>query len=152
MVTPGLIGNALAVPKCSGVDFSSVAPGDYNYCPPDTAVGVAEVTINEPVNVSVISAPVPLFNLEPAPGEPARFGFEIENVPVVLTTSVRTGSDYGVEVSVHEATQSADVLNTQVTLWGVPADPSHNSARGWECLENGAWSEASETPPALQPA
>ena len=68
VVPPGLIGNALAVPKCSSVDFSSVATGDSNYCPPDTAVGVAEVTINEPVNVGLLGAPVPLFNLEPAPG------------------------------------------------------------------------------------
>ena len=77
---------------------------------------------------------VPIFNLVPDPGEPARFGFEIHNVPVVLTTKVRSGKDYGVEVSVHYATEAANVLNSQVIFWGVPGDPRHDSERGWACL------------------
>ena len=65
---------------------------------------------------------MPVFNLKPE-GEPARFGFEVRNVPVVLTTHVRSGSDYGIEVTVNEAPESAAVLQTQLTLWGVPRRP-----------------------------
>ena len=53
-------------------------------------------------------------------GEPARFGFEIRTVPVVLDTAVRTGGDYGVTVSVSNATEAAQVLGAQVTFWGAP--------------------------------
>ncbi len=44
-----------------------------------------------------------MFNLVPAQGEPARFGFEvIGKVPIVIDTSVRSGRDYGVDVDTAE--------------------------------------------------
>ena len=60
-------------------------------------------------------------------------------VPVLLDTAVRTGSDYGVEVSVSDATQLAQVLSSEVTLWGVPGVESHDQSRGWSCIQNGEY-------------
>ena len=139
VVPPGLIGNATATPKCSGTAFSSLAEGNSNYCPGNTAVGVATVDLTAPEDFNELIVSVPVFNLEPSRGEPARFGFEIEHVPVVLTTSVRTGSDYAVEVTLHQASEAAFVLKSQVTLWGTPQDPAHDISRGWECLDRGLW-------------
>jgi hypothetical protein len=144
---PGLVGDATAVPACSAVAFSTVGQASVNLCPPDTAIGVASVLINDPAIIGFQSFPVPVFNLEPAAGEPARFGFEVEHVPVVLETSLPSGGEYGVHVSVKNASQVAQVLSTQLTLWGVPGDPSHDESRGWECLDSGKWETTTEPRP-----
>jgi hypothetical protein len=138
---PGLIGNPNAVPQCSDAGFSALAANDTNECPSNTVIGVATVTLHIPNTFFPVSErdSVPLFNLEPAPGEPARFAFEVLHVPVVLDTAVRTGGDYGVEVSVHNSSEAADVLSSQVTFWGEPGDQRHDQSRGWECLVGGAW-------------
>jgi hypothetical protein len=145
---PGLIGNPTPFPQCSGAAFSAEgANGTVNECPANTVVGVAAVTINFPVigesipvgtpfTPLIVSQPV--FNLKPAAGEPARFGFLVlGKAPVILDTSVRTGGDYGVTVTVHNITQTASFYGSQVTFWGVPGDPRHDQARGWSCLGRG---------------
>ena len=72
-----------------------------------------------------------MFNLVPAQGEPARFGFEvIGKIPIVIDASVRSGRDYGVVASVNDATETAGLLSSQVTFWGVPGDPRHNHVAG----------------------
>jgi hypothetical protein len=135
---PGFVGNPVPFPQCSASEFLGNEEF-FNFCPAKTAIGVAQVTIDAPDLFGLLTASVPLFNLQPTTGEPARFGFTIFNVPVTLDTSVRTGGDYGVTVSVDNTTQSVAFLGSQVTLWGVPGDPRHDSQRGWECLDGGFW-------------
>jgi hypothetical protein len=137
---PGLVGdtNPDAIPQCSGADFSTiVGNGNINRCPANTAVGVAVVSINEPALIGYTHRVVPLFNLKPAPGEPARFGFEVLKLTVTLDTAVMTGGDYSVVASTKNTTQLAQVLGSQVILWGEPGDESHDNSRGWSCLING---------------
>ncbi len=136
---PGLIGNVNAVDQCTGADFGSQGQDIANACPNDTVVGVASVTVYDPNAHSEFYATyvVPVFNLEPGPGEPARFGFSILHVPVTLDTSIRTGGDYGVNVSVNYSSQSVQVVGSKVTFWGIPGDERHNASRGWRCLFHG---------------
>jgi hypothetical protein len=138
---PGQIGNATAIPKCSANDFTSVVEGEENLCPADTAIGVATITIDEPLHVGLNTYPIPLYNLQPAVGEPARFGFELVSAPIVLDTAVRsgTGEDYGVTVTTSNTSQLANFISASVTFWGTPGDPSHDHSRGWSCLVGGHW-------------
>jgi hypothetical protein len=135
----GLIGKATGIPQCSGADFATVISGAANLCGEKSAIGFANVSIFNPIFQGQGWGSVPVFNLKPEKGEPARFGFEYFSVPVVLTTHVRSGKDYAVEVTVHQAPESAAILTTQLTLWGVPHDPRHDSERGWQCLQEGSW-------------
>jgi hypothetical protein len=165
---PGLIGNPTPFPRCTLAQFLTLIGSTAqhsqpnNLCSPQTAVGVAMITVNEPNGIfgkPVGTFTVPMFNLEPSVGEPARFGFVVVNVPVFLDTAVRTGGDYGVTVSVNNITQTAAFLRNEVTFWGVPNDPRHDDQRGWGCLEtarpeivfHGACnpSEAHHPPPLL---
>ncbi len=149
---PGLLGNITVAPQCSEVDFSSILPGNADSCPAETAIGVAVVTFDEPRHFDQYTASVPVFNLVPAAGEPARFGLEYEKVPIVLDTAVRTGEGYGVEVTSKNTSQTAEVLSVVLTIWGVPAAHSHDNARGWECLGGGFKLEGLTEPPPCSPA
>jgi len=134
----GLVGNATAMPQCTlkqfVTPFNGEAGNGINYCPPQTAVGVALITVTFTGGTDLNTFTVPIFNIEPSVGEPAKFGFSLPRAPVILDTSVRTGSDYGVTVSVNNITQTAEFLENEVIFWGVPNDPRHDSQRGWGCL------------------
>jgi hypothetical protein len=147
----GLIGDPQATPQCSALDFSTLFENATNLCPSDTAVGAALVTLTEPASAGFLTVAVPLFNLAPAPDEPARFGFEALSVPVVLDTQVRTGGDYSVQVNVRDATSAAQVLGSQVTFWGEPGDPRHDQSRGWPCILGGSDAPEGETCEAPSP-
>jgi hypothetical protein len=140
----GLVGNPTVFPQCSEALFvKRPAEGtNSNVCPGDTAIGVAAFTINLGSSGGVSSinnktpVVVPLFNLTPAVGEPARFGFYFDQSPVYLDTSVRTGEGYGVRVSVDNITQQIVFVSSRVTFWGVPGEQTHNNARGWSCIDD----------------
>ena len=140
---PGLLGDVAAAARCSDSQFA-VFEVNGNKCPAESAVGVASVTLLEPSRLGFVTLDVPLFNLEPAQGEPARFGFEADGVPVTLETAVRTESDYGVTVTVNNATEAAQVLGAQITFWGDPSSPAHDNSRGWNCLDGKACPAPSE--------
>jgi hypothetical protein len=148
----GFIGNPTPFVTCSLAQFLTGQAGGAdgnpadNNCPATSAVGVASVSVNEPTFVHFSTFTVPLFNLEPYFGEPARLGFYIAqgNVPVVLDASVRSGAaegaipgqseDYGVNVNANNISQTAGLLSARVTVWGTPGDPRHDNSRGWSCL------------------
>jgi hypothetical protein len=152
---PGLIGKATTLPQCTAAQFGANGESEggngivteVNQCPAGSMVGVASLTIDEPNLGGVVTNSVPVFNMVPEKGEPARFGFELVNAPVILDTSVRTGSDYGVTVSTHNITELAAFISSTVTFWGVPGDERHDASRGWPCLIAGKW-YAEGSPPS----
>jgi hypothetical protein len=159
---PGVVGNPSAVPQCPVSQFQPTSdPGGLPECPLDTVIGVASVTLSfrgtslGQFLAQPFDALQPLYNLTPSIGEPARFGFSVSSglgpdVPVYLDTAVRTGSDYGVTVSVHNISQELAFLASQVTFWGVPADSRHDTSRG-ECLGS-YYRELGCSQPGLQDA
>ncbi len=138
----GLIGNPTPFPRCTLAQFLQTVEENTVFvstCPSNTAVGVARTLVNlmkisgEPEGTRFEDV-VPLFNLEPSVGEPARFGFRVDQTPVFVDPSVRSGGDYGITVSVDNIAQTVGFVSSQVTVWGVPGDPRHDNARGYGCL------------------
>ncbi len=132
---PGLVGNPTPFPQCTDADFGTQLAQGTNACPADTAVGVASVTIREPNLQGLSTIVVPIFNLTPQVGEPARFGFQPLGDPVILDTAIRGGRDYGVVINVTNTQETANLITSRVVFWGVPGAASHDASRGWSCLD-----------------
>jgi hypothetical protein len=147
----GLVGNATVLPQCSEQDFGTIIGGAINLCPENTVAGAVVITVDEPAAVGLLTTAVPLFNLAPSHGEPARFGFDVVSAPVTLDTSVRSGpgEDYGITVTASNLTQLVNPVSTQVTFWGTPGDPRHDQSRGWGCIAGEYWIGAGSAPPCL---
>jgi hypothetical protein len=144
----GLVGEAARMPRCSEGDFARhVVYADL--CAGDTAVGVATATVVEPNGLQPFplhpfTIVVPVFNLEPSPGEPARLGVMALGVPVILDVHVRNGSDYGITATSENISQALGLVGTEITLWGNPSDPRHDTSRGWSCIDEELFREISE--------
>jgi hypothetical protein len=132
---PGLIGNPTPLPQCTLGQFLAIKGFFENQCAPQTAVGVAMVSINERESLGITTFTVPIFNVEPSIGEPARFGFYVPGTPVLLDPSVRTGGDYGITLGSTNISQTASLLSFKLVFWGVPGDPRHDNARGIGCIQ-----------------
>jgi hypothetical protein len=125
---PGLVGDPSVFPHCTEGQFK------INKCPLGSQLGVAVVTVSDPL---FSTESVPVFNMVPARGEPGRFGFKDHGAVGFLDVSVRTGKDYGVTASANNITQTAAFLSAQVSIWGWPGDPRHDSSRGYSCVGGG---------------
>ena len=129
----GQIGNATAMPQCDMPAFLSHEDNLFrNSCPDETAIGVAAVTFQAPGTFRYGRESVPVFNLTPAFGEPARFGFMPGGDPVLIDTSLDPDT-HQITASVRNVTQAAQFFSSTLSLWGYPSDPRHDNARGWAC-------------------
>jgi uncharacterized repeat protein (TIGR01451 family) len=131
---PGFAGDVGDSPTCSVARFSEIA-GLFSAppCPLSTQVGTTTLAVNLGyANDTVI---VPVYNLSPNPGEVAKLGFEAVVFGVQGTISLRPG-DYGVRTTFQNISETAAQLDyASLTIWGVPASPSHDALRGLECSE-----------------
>jgi hypothetical protein len=135
----GLVLDPLALPRCGLSEFSDVNPStDEDACPNASAVGVLALESVAPSTLSERKTSLyPIYDLTPAPGSPALFGIEVAGVSVYLTPSIRSGSDYGTTLAITGIPQSFHALGSSVTLWGVPAEATHDEQRG-DCIQSHA--------------
>jgi hypothetical protein len=117
-IPPGLIGDLHSLPQCRQNELIT------EECPPNSMVGnLALETFFFPLQHHV-------FNIVPPEGHPAELGFVLENTDVLIQFSVQTGSNDAVVSRVHNIKQGTEASQMILTLWGVPADESHNPWRG----------------------
>jgi hypothetical protein len=122
---PGIIGNPQGIPRCTVAQLGN-APKESE-CPIAAQVGVTAVTVGgETANGTFLE---PIYNMEPPGGDVvARFGFYAAPYPAFLNIRVDP-IDYSLIATIEGAPSAAGLLAATTTLWGVPADPSHDGER-----------------------
>jgi hypothetical protein len=136
---PGLLGDPMAVPRCP---LSQVTSGTYKQCPADTQIGFYKI---RQYGGNFLIAPV--VNVVPERGQSAEFALENTvkvDTPLLTAHLVRTclhpvagggcegGEGYGFTVVGSQIPMVA-LSSVELTIWGVPADPSHDVMRGRIC-------------------
>jgi hypothetical protein len=119
---PGLVGNPLAVPRCSRADFVFNLTST---CPGSAQLGTVDVEINRGAVINGI----PLYNLTPSPGSAATLGTHVDIHNAVQEASVRSGSDYGVAISAPTLPTVIEFQSVSVHVWGLPMASVHDAAR-----------------------
>jgi hypothetical protein len=118
---PGLVGNPLAVPRCSAEKVALFE------CPPDAAVGLATSEVNDNNGekngedgpfVSLI------YNVAPHADEPAAFAFNTLIFPVRIDTRIVRDAQgqYTTQATASSVVDVGSVVFAQTTFWGIPAE------------------------------
>jgi hypothetical protein len=143
----GFFGNPAALPRCSQAQLVNGGFTTHSLCALDSQVGTVRVrSLGGTLQV------VPLFNMEPPPGAPARFGFDVAGNVVVLDAHPRASGDYGLTVGGVNVPQGLQLSGQTVTFWGMPAAAAHDTERS--CVEQaipweGGETCASDAPPSV---
>ena len=135
---PGFVGDPGATSRCPTAKFLERPGGQgaaaiESACPDSTVVGAVQVDIISPH--SYYASPV--FNLDPPPGAAAKIGFVVGTVPVTIELDVDPAPPHEVIARLIGIPQPVFLFGSQLTIWGNPASPSHNSLRG-ACLAGSA--------------
>ncbi len=130
-LSPGFIGDPKGLAQCTaGQLANSFEFEELPLCPTGSQVGVATVIANYgKFGLDRRVGPVSVFNMVPPSDAPAEFGFNFSGTVVTLVARVRSGSDYGVSIDVKNSPEAVAIVGSEVTFWGVPADPSHTPQR-----------------------
>jgi hypothetical protein len=114
---PGFAGDPNAVPACPRSLFDEgVFTGET--CDPQSQVGVVSFRFESEGESGEVEEP--LFNVEPAAGEPSALGSNLF-FKSLRTMHLRPG-DFGVTIEQRNIPQGLPVIDTRVELWGIPAD------------------------------
>ena len=128
---PGIVGDPNAVPQCTRGQLDQGVHG----CPLSTQIGVEQVGLTLFEN-EFFEFEFPVYNMVPPPGVPAQFAFIFNGIATFLDAGVRSGGDYGITEHTDHLNQQAELLFSTTTIWGVPAEASHDAQRkGAGCEE-----------------
>jgi len=127
---PGSLGNPSGLDRCSLPELANGSNHEARpLCSPSSQVGTTIVRVSRG-QVYAILGPIPVYNMVPPPNAPARLGFNAYGTIVTIDAQLRSAGDYGITAKVSNVSQGLDIAGTELTLWGVPADPVHDIERG----------------------
>jgi hypothetical protein len=126
---PGLVGAPSAIARCSAAQMSGGFEGTA-VCPIQAQVGTVTIrSAGYGAPPDGYLTPVPLYNTQPAAGAPATFAFNYAGTIIRIVPGLSAGEHYTISAASRNTSQGLSVIGVDVTLWGVPADPSHDALR-----------------------
>ncbi|HET9163152.1 MAG TPA: hypothetical protein VFN89_06895 [Solirubrobacterales bacterium] len=130
---PGLIGSPTAASQCNIDQLSNNSSGSFSpepLCAPSSQIGTARVRANTGQQLEYDSVgPLPVFNMAPPTGVPARFGFNVLGTSILLDAHLRSDGDYGFTIADRNVPEGLPIAGSTVTLWGTPASTAHDQER-----------------------
>jgi hypothetical protein len=122
----GVFANPNAVPTCDASDFVLFR------CPTASQIGTVTIRANYESNPDYLLGTAPVYDLEvQTSGETARLAFVVPllNLPIAVPVQVRTGSDYGLRMTVSGITQTMPLAGAAMSVWGFPAGAENDNER-----------------------
>ena len=128
----GFAGYPVNVKTCDPVQL------ELEVCPVDAQIGTIEVALRGSPKEDIVFL-FPVYNMVPPPGETAVFGFVFSGY-ISGDLVVSLGPDYRVHARATNVITGTEfdhkeLLRQSLTVWGVPADPSHDPQRGLSCRQ-----------------
>ena len=128
----GFAGYPAAVKTCTPVQLQ------VETCPAGSQIGWLEVVLGKfdaKKGEEYVKFSTGVYNMVASPNETAVFGFNILNL-VGGTIVLTVGPDYRVHARLVDVnTDGGELVRQSLTVWGVPADPSHDAQRTQRCIE-----------------
>ena len=122
----GFVGDPSATPKCAQALLTGRNAG-LPACPTNSQVGFTFVHVI--TNGREGELPAAVYNMEPPPGVAAQFAFNAGTVLVFIDARLANNGGYRLEARVSNVSQVLSVVGAELSLWGVPADHSHDALR-----------------------
>src|SRR6476469_3682440 len=121
---PGFVGIATAVAECTQAQFLATV------CPPSSQVGKIALNVRAISTVEFYALrTVPVYNLSHPRGTITDLAFYIQGNPIHIKASLDPANHYAITTVVPDINETLPPFNQRLTLWGVPADKSHDSER-----------------------
>jgi hypothetical protein len=120
---PGFIGNPNAVSECTQAAFT------VNNCPRSSVVGRDDLFLF-PLSSGeeeYYGPGVDVYNLSHPRGVISDLGFQVAGNPVHIKVTLDPANRYAITSEVPQVNETVPPYNQTLTLWGVPADHSHDS-------------------------
>jgi len=123
---PGFVGAPTAVAECSAAKFA------FQGCPRSAQVGRIALYLT-PLSLSAggatVNSPssIPVFNLSHPRGAVTDLAFSAAGNPIHIRISLDPANRYAISSRVTDINETAPPFSQKLTLWGVPADHSHDS-------------------------
>jgi len=131
-IPQGMIVDPNSTPKCKEADLEIEEVG----CADATQIGAVSVSLSL-FGERPTLALLPLYNMDPPPGTPAEFAFQVfGGVFIHVLARVRSDGDYGLSAGALNIPAQVGIFGNEVTFWGDPSDSGHDHVRG-ECARFG---------------